>query len=629
MLNYRKIEILHTLFQNEFTDPQKIAQQTALSVRTLFSEMTQINEILQNNQIELQIQIQRGKGYYLTYPIEQTFDVERLRRHCTEYLNVAINTRFGENTRIAWIVRHFLLQKRATKAEELSEMLNISSATLNKDLRIIRRTLQDYGLQIETTPYHGMRVIGEEMAMRSCLLDFCDLYSFNEDSIFEEYSKTQYNIDDESVLTTRLYVYQQCQKHSYKLTETGFTRIANYLMIMPNRAPIVQLKQPLFLITESLKASCEYQLAKLFLPADISEVEISYFMVMLLASREYKGFELTPLIQTLLPTVEADMTAMLTKIERQLNFTLTGHESVYKGIANMLTKISIRKKYHVFEYGITDRYRDIMRKAQASVSLALYIFEIAGWATDTSFADYNYCDLVFAIYDLAYQYHNTYQETEVVFVCDNIMAYNSLWNSINTLRFKINIHHHHFYELMYIDYTKYDYVFISKENSINKIQFPIPVFEYDVVAKQGQMERLWDNILMKRRILNSISDGFVNPHIATLKTDTKNVARDIVNIFLAEGAEFEGFSFTEIENIVYHLIFNLEAQLEQEFLFARSYVIFATKLPTKMHCIIDLKKPLRVKQKEISTLHFFFLDLEQGPIIVKNGDSEIKRLTTL
>jgi Transcriptional antiterminator len=628
MLNYRRTEILHALFQNEFTSTQKLVEQTKVSLRTLSSEITQINDILSKNGFELKIIMQRGLGYYADYSIEHSIDVQELKRHCTNYLDVCVNTKFGDNPRISWIIRHLLLQQTTTKIEDLCSLLNVSTATLSKDFRIIRQILKKYFIHIETTPYHGMKIIGDELAIRSCLIDFCDIYSFFEDNIFEEYSRKQYNISAEQILTTRLYVYEQCQKFNYTLTEFGFTRVANYLMIIPNRLNFVENFSTVFPLTIEAKKSIEYTLAKSFLKENSDEKELCYLMLILFGNRESSEISLTPFIHSLVPDLENTIKNIFYYGKRLLNFDFDKYPDIWENLTKVLIKLIIRKKYSIFSYDITTKLHNELKKMQGSLSFGLYIFQELGWLEKTDFDDFGFYELVFTIFNSVYNYRNEYQQTNVALVSDgNFSFYNNLLNAIDFSRFNFIFHQYHFYELMYIDYNEYDYVFIPKMNNINKIQFPIPVYEFDYGSDRSSTQQMFSKLFMKRRKLNAISDGFISPQVITLRTDIKNLVANLIEIFFEYGIEFNDIPYENIKKIFHNLIFNLDAQLEQEILFARSYVIYASKISPKMHYIIDLKKTLKIGEKKISTLHFFFLDLKNGPIIIKNADSEIKRLT--
>ncbi|WKL00631.1 helix-turn-helix domain-containing protein [Paenibacillus amylolyticus] len=60
------------------------------------------------------------------------------------------------------------------KMEDLADQLYISRATMNNDLKIIRQILENYQLQLQIKPGHGVKVVGDEQRFRYCLAEYAD-----------------------------------------------------------------------------------------------------------------------------------------------------------------------------------------------------------------------------------------------------------------------------------------------------------------------------------------------------------------------------------------------------------------------------------------------------------------------
>ena len=627
MLNYRRIKILSLLFAEEFTDPQVLAKETGLSSRTLFSEITEMNEIFAKNLYGLEILMHRGKGYYLEYPIEDTKEIMQLFRHATEYLDIWVNTYFGENNRVPWIIRHLLLSTTGVKIDNLCDLLNVSAATLNKDFQIIRKEIARYDLEIITRPYHGMTIVGSEMAIRQCLVDYCDVYSFFEDNIFDEVSKEQYQIGMDDVLITRLNLYKKCQLLNYQLTEYGFRRVANYLLIIAERQNTPTDLMPLFPLTPEIRLTEEFLLAQTILDEAATPTEITYLMVHLFINKEPAAVHYNSWMAGEFPAFAQQSLDIFQQAKTSINFDFTEHTDMTTKLKKIALQFLLRQKYNAHNFDVVANQYARIREAPASLSLALYLVQFLGLKQETY--DFSrssiFYELILVIYKDAYYHRNEYQKLRVAFIGEDPELFSlKMYNRMNLDKFAIETEVFHSYEMMYIDYEQFDYVFMPTNTYIDKMQFPVPIFEVDMRAGRNNNHFLWQSVFMERRKLNLTVEGFAKPEVITLETSVTTLVADIAAIF----KPFCNFSEESLRHILHTQIFNLEMQLEQEILLSRSYVLFTTWQPEKMHYIINLKQPLTIAGKEIRILHFFILDLTYGPIMLKNGDSEISRLTT-
>ena len=80
-----------------------------------------------------------------------------------------LGVKWTQNDRAFYII--YLLLEKGTyiKANELSEMLYVSQRQISSDLQIVRTYLEQFKLTINSQPYKGMIIEGEEKNKRSCL----------------------------------------------------------------------------------------------------------------------------------------------------------------------------------------------------------------------------------------------------------------------------------------------------------------------------------------------------------------------------------------------------------------------------------------------------------------------------
>lgn len=232
--NFKEISILNMLLENSHVENKKIMEMFDISLRTVQTEIASLNnKLIQSGRTGIRIRNQKGKGYFLEYHLEDSSWVDELRRSCYGYLNFSLNRLLGRKERIQHIIRRLVSSINGIKAEELSGMLHISIAILNKDMRIVRKYLLLYQIQIVSIPYYGMKVVGEELAIRSCLVDFCDFHNDLQQNIFvfhclKEYGITMENIRQNSARLERIF-----DETGYQVSDTGFRRQVCYLSILP------------------------------------------------------------------------------------------------------------------------------------------------------------------------------------------------------------------------------------------------------------------------------------------------------------------------------------------------------------------------------------------------------------
>ena len=118
----------------------------------------------------------------------------------------------------------------------LADQLFVSDSTLRKDLRAVRKKLQDYGLRISETKAQGLHVVGDEAKIRFCISNtvFSDEARWREDGwslCYELFAKA----DVEAV---KLLVADSIAKHGMRLTDIAFKNLVIHTLIMLKRSKV-------------------------------------------------------------------------------------------------------------------------------------------------------------------------------------------------------------------------------------------------------------------------------------------------------------------------------------------------------------------------------------------------------
>ena len=93
--------------------------------------------------------------------------------------------------RVAYIITHLLWCDDYLKLDDLADELYISKSTLNNDMKKAESILYEYNIEILRKPYYGMKIIGSEVDIRSCLVNQIEKRNFFQKSSDVE---LQYNI---------------------------------------------------------------------------------------------------------------------------------------------------------------------------------------------------------------------------------------------------------------------------------------------------------------------------------------------------------------------------------------------------------------------------------------------------
>ncbi|MBW1216030.1 BglG family transcription antiterminator [Pantoea allii] len=160
--NQRLAQLFDAL-KNETLPQDELARRFAVSTRTVRTDITALNALLQEH--GAQFVLNRGAGYQLKISDVQRFNV--LQQQTRAPLRVPRTS----HDRIRYLLVRFLTAAYSLKLENLAEEWFVSRATLQNDMADVRDWLGRYQLSIESKPHHGMKLFGSEVAIRTCLTD--------------------------------------------------------------------------------------------------------------------------------------------------------------------------------------------------------------------------------------------------------------------------------------------------------------------------------------------------------------------------------------------------------------------------------------------------------------------------
>lgn len=137
-----------------------IAEKYEVSHRTIYNDIKKLNELLQAaNQPEITI-----NKSILTFGSKINFEFEKL------LLLEPVLLVTDSKIRRMRILEEVLLTSDFFSLDELAQKMTVSRNTITKDLSSIKKQLSAYAITLETKPFKGIRIIGQEKNIRHLLI---------------------------------------------------------------------------------------------------------------------------------------------------------------------------------------------------------------------------------------------------------------------------------------------------------------------------------------------------------------------------------------------------------------------------------------------------------------------------
>lgn len=165
MWNQKSLELLDILLeQDDFVTIEQLAQKVGISSRSVRYWLDRLDEELFSIQLPL-IERKRSHGIrYILTPDERF----RLQHHITRSERIAYGLSAEERSDA--LLSLLLSNPSYVTLQWLAEQLDVSRTTVITDIQHLRKALKASGLRIDGKANHGIRLIGEEQALRRCAL---------------------------------------------------------------------------------------------------------------------------------------------------------------------------------------------------------------------------------------------------------------------------------------------------------------------------------------------------------------------------------------------------------------------------------------------------------------------------
>lgn len=163
----RLLDLLNQFLKNESVLNRSILSKAlGVSTKTIQKDIKELNDLMKPYGAE--IESRRGNGYKLR--IDDKGKFRRFHQCLFQFDSSRIPS--TQEERITYVLTKLLTGKSYIKLEELAEDLYVSKSTVHLLMKDVTDLLLPYNLTIERRPYHGIRVKGDEISLRSCISQY-------------------------------------------------------------------------------------------------------------------------------------------------------------------------------------------------------------------------------------------------------------------------------------------------------------------------------------------------------------------------------------------------------------------------------------------------------------------------
>lgn len=167
MFPYHRLQdIFQFIYNNDVALPGKLASNLNISVRTLRSDISVLNDILADHGAA--VLLKRGEGYYIDIQDKEAFSAfaQALANSSTATLGLETT-----ESRIRYLISILLLSSDYLSLDYLADTVFVSTATLQNYLKSIYKILEEYDLDYILRPDRGVKLVGDEKNKRSCMIN--------------------------------------------------------------------------------------------------------------------------------------------------------------------------------------------------------------------------------------------------------------------------------------------------------------------------------------------------------------------------------------------------------------------------------------------------------------------------
>lgn len=212
----------------------ELARELNISERTVKNDIDHLREACRNCGCILKSV--RGKGYIL-----EIRDTERFAQ-TREWINILFNNveKDVKENQSYQLARAIMCGQTADddgffQLEELAVSLYASLSTIKKKMPWVRNFLESYGVELISRPGRGLRLQGDELSQRLCMLELYENHFRTRVVSFDNYTYERAFADLNDKDQIRKLVLNVIRKSENELFDTYTNRFVDYILLQRNR----------------------------------------------------------------------------------------------------------------------------------------------------------------------------------------------------------------------------------------------------------------------------------------------------------------------------------------------------------------------------------------------------------
>lgn len=343
MFSKRQMKILSCLMETkEPITAEWIAKELFVSDRTVRNDIKAIQP--ECPKLGISIESIRGKGYELRV-LNQSLFLNKFKKMVQATNEKAANHFSDQNDRVIYILRELLLEKEPVKIESFEDEMFVSKSTIQNDLKLVRKILLKYNLQLVNRPHHGTLVRGEEYMKRLCLSN----YLFNRDQDPSANEGSMQLIDQDLFQKIKEIVVRKVNEYKIEISDISLENLAVHIAIACKRIEAGFIIEPL-----KDHFINEYPFEKIVAEEIVSEVmdysglhfpesETDYIIVHLLGTKLLRTEELTEFSE--FDEAGTIVQCMLGRLQSELNWDFHNDHELIQALTLHIRPAMNRLRY--------------------------------------------------------------------------------------------------------------------------------------------------------------------------------------------------------------------------------------------------------------------------------------------
>lgn len=231
----RILKMLYFLSQTgSYLKAGDLARELNLSERTVKNDIKHLREVAKNCGCTLRSV--RGKGYILQIDQPERFAQTR------KWINILFNNVENDvkEKQSYQLARAIMCGQAAGedgffRLEELSMSIYMSLSTVKKKMTWVRTFLNSFGLQLIARPGKGLKLYGDELGQRLCMLELYENHFHTRVVAFNNYTYERAFADQNDKSKIRKLILDRIRNSENELIDTYVNRFVDYILLQRNR----------------------------------------------------------------------------------------------------------------------------------------------------------------------------------------------------------------------------------------------------------------------------------------------------------------------------------------------------------------------------------------------------------